>query len=270
MFKELSLERKVAIVTGAGRGIGRAISLTLAEAGADIVAVARTVQQIEETAEQVRQAGRKCLAIPTDVTRAEQVEQMVERTVSELGKVDIFVNNAGRFIMKPLVPMPDLKSPLSEIIPNFDTPTSEEEWHLLMDTNVTGAFMCIKAVGTHMIRQKKGKIIIITSMDVAKAFAYHAAYSATKGALTVLARALALEWARYNININAIGPGNIRTELSEFGYANEILRERMMRDTPLRRFLQPREVGLVAVFLASEASDYITGQTIYLDGGILV
>ena len=269
MLKEFSLEGKVAIITGAGRGIGKAIALTMAEAGADIGAAARTPQQIEETAEEVRQGGKRCLAIPTDITKSEQVEQMVEKAVSEFGRIDILVNNAGMLMLKPIAAMPGSKSPLSEILPDFDIPLSEDEWHRLLDANATGAFLCIRAVGPHMIKQQKGKIINVTSMDAAKSLTYHAAYGAAKGALTVLTRALALEWARYNINVNALGPGYVRTQLSEFGHTDEKIREGMLRSIPLRRFLQTREMGLVAAFLASEAADYITGQTIYLDGGLL-
>ena len=120
LLKEYNLEGKVAIVTGAGRGIGKGIALTLAEAGADIVAAARTPEQVEETAQEIRHLGRKCLAVPTDVTRSDQVEQMVERTISEFGQIDVLVNNAGVFVMKPLVPMLDSKSRLPQILPHFD------------------------------------------------------------------------------------------------------------------------------------------------------
>lgn len=269
MLKEFSLEGKVAIVTGAGRGVGKGIALTMAEAGADIVAVARTKEQVERTAEEIIEGGKKCLPIPTDVTNNAQIEEMVQRSISRFGKIDILVNNAGTFIMKPLVPMPEFKSRLSQTLPNFDTPTTEKEWHLQMDTNVTSVFLCLRAVAPHMMKQKKGKIINISSMEAAKGFVYHAPYAATKGALTAFTRVLALEWARYNINVNAIGPGYVHTELTDFAYKDQRLTEGMLRSIPLRRFLQPREIGLLAVYLASEASDYITGQTIYIDGGVL-
>lgn len=266
MLKEFSLEGKVAIVTGAGRGIGRGIALTMSEAGANIVAVARTKEAIEQTADEIGKLGKECLPIPTDITKSAQVEKMVEESISRFGKIDILVNNVGMLIMKALVPLSEVKTHLSEILPNFDTPTTEEEWHLQMDTNVTGAFLCLRAIAPHMIRQKKGKIINISSTEAIRGFT--APYAATKGALNALTRALALEWARYHINVNAIGPGYIRTNLSEFGHKDEKLREGMLRSIPLRRFLQPREIGLLATYLASEASDYITGQTIYIDGGV--
>ena len=172
--------------------------------------------------------------------------------------------------MKPLIPTLGFKSSLSEILPNFDTPTSEDEWHLMMNTNATSVFLCTRAVDPHMIKQQKGKIINITSMQAVRSFVYHVAYAATKGALNVFTRALALEWAKYNINVNGIGPGFVRTQQSEFSYTNEKIREASLRSIPLRKFLQTREIGLEAVFLASEASDYITGQFIHLDGGVLV
>lgn len=268
MLKEFSLEGKVAIVTGAGREIRRSIALTISEAGANTVAVAETKEAIEETADEIGKLGKECLPIPTDITKSAQVEKMVEESISRFGKIDILANNVGTLIMKALVPLPEVKTHLSEILPNFDTPTTEEEWHLQRDTNVTGAFLCLRAIAPHMIRQKKGKIINISSIEAMRGFTYHAPYAATKGALNALTRALALEWARYHINVNAIGPDHIRTKLSEFGHEDEKLREGMLRSIPLRRFLQPREIGLLATYLASEASDHITGQTIYIDGGV--
>jgi len=268
MLDEFSLGGKVAIVTGAGRGIGRGIAATLAEAGASVVAVARTEEQIGELCSQIERGGCRCLPIATDVTSAEQVEALVSRALSEFGRIDILVNNAGTFMMKTFVPIPDLKTRLTELLSDFNTVTSEEEWHHQMDTNATSAFLTCRAVGPHMIQQGSGKIINVTTVDVIRATRYHTAYAASKAALNSLTRQLAREWARFNINVNAIAPGFYRTALTEFSYADEQSKETMLRSVPLRRFGEPRDIGLVAVFLASKASDYITGWTIPVDGGV--
>ena len=268
MLDEFSLEGKVAIVTGAGRGIGRAIATTMSDAGAIVVAVARTKGQIGQLCSQIEQGGHRCLPIASDVTSAEQVEALVSRTLSEFGRIDILVNNAGTFLMKTFVPIPDLKTRLTELLPDFNTFTSEQEWHYQMDTNATSAFLTCRAVGPHMIRQGSGKIINVTTVDVFRAMRYHTAYAASKAALASLTRQLAREWARHNINVNAVAPGFYRTTLSEFSYKDDQTREAMLSSVPLHRFGDPRDIGLVAVFLASQASDYITGWIIPVDGGL--
>ena len=268
MLDEFSLESKVAIVTGAGRGIGRGIAITLSDAGASVVAVARTEGQIGELCSQIEQRGHRCLPIATDVTSAEQVEALVSRTLAEFGRIDILVNNAGTFMMKTFVPIPGLKSRLTELLSDFNTVTSEQEWHYQMDTNATSAFLTCRAVGPHMIQQGSGRIINVTTTDVFRTTRYHTAYAASKAALASLTKQLAREWARYNINVNSIAPGFYRTDLTEFSYSDEQTRETMLRSVPLRRFGEPRDIGLVAVFLASQASDYITGCIIPVDGGV--
>lgn len=269
-LKELDLEGKVAIVTGAGKGLGKAMALTLAEAGADITVAARTQADIEATAQEVIKLGRRALAIPTDVTKEDEVERMVKTTLAELGKVDILVNNAGAFVMKPVIPLPGLKTALSQLLPYFDYPTTVEEWNLVLSTNIIGTFLCVKAVGPYMIERKGGKIINISSEAATKAFNFYTVYSASKAAIEQFTRCLAVEWARYSINVNAIAPGYFRTDTTEFAYKDDALREHMRHQIPLRRFGDPRDIGLMAVYLASEASDYLTGQVIYCDGGLSV
>jgi NAD(P)-dependent dehydrogenase (short-subunit alcohol dehydrogenase family) len=269
-MKEFQLEGRMAIVTGAGRGIGKAIALTLAEAGAHIIAAARTGEEIEETAAEVRKMGRTCLPIPTDVTKAGDVARMVDEAILQFGRIDILINQAGRGGgRKPLVPLPGYAPPGSKDKPDFFTPLSEEMWHSVLDTNLTSMFLCARAVGPHMIRQKKGKIVNMSSFVGAKGFPHQSAYSTSKAAVSMFTRCLALEWARYKINVNAMGPGYVRTAMTEPVLQNEKTRETLLNSVPLRRFCEPREVGLLALYLASEASDYLTGQTIYLDGGLL-
>jgi NAD(P)-dependent dehydrogenase (short-subunit alcohol dehydrogenase family) len=266
-LKEFNLEGKVAIVTGAGRGIGRAIALALAEAGAAVAAAARTREEIEDTAREVRRLGRKAIAVPTDVTRAEEVARLVEQTVAELGKIDILVNNAGTDIQKPLAPLPDIKTRLAQLVPGFEQGLTDADWNQVLDTNLTSHFLCCRAVAPHLIQQRSGKVIGVTSMLGVKGSPYELPYCSTKAAVIHFTRALALEWARYNINVNAIAPGYLHTRLSDFFWSDEKFREQGLRSIPLRRLGEPREIGLLAVFLASPAADYITGQTIVIDGG---
>jgi len=264
---EFGLVGKVAVITGAGRGIGKAIALCLAEAGADTVVVARTVSQIEETRKEVKEQGRTCLAIPADVTKAEEVERMVGETIARFGKIDILVNQAGTGSGGPLVPLPGYKGFWTrEEVPH---PLSEQAWQHCIDTNLTSVFLCCRSVGPIMIEQRKGKIINVTSYVAAKGLSFLLPYTVSKAAVAMFTRSLALEWARYNINVNAIGPGYVPTAFTAGILAEPKRREELLRSIPLRRFAEAREMGLLAVYLASPASDYLTGQTIYIDGGLL-
>jgi NAD(P)-dependent dehydrogenase (short-subunit alcohol dehydrogenase family) len=270
MIKEFTLEGKVALITGGGRGIGRAICLVLAEAGSDVAVVARTQREIEETANSIRNYNRRTIAIPCDVTKSKEVNSMVEEVISKLGKIDILVNVAGAGDRKPLVPLPGFKPKWAEKEPavDFYSPISDEEWKYMIDVNLTSIFLCARAVGPYMIKQRKGKIINITSFAGMKAYPYHILYTSSKAAANMFTRSLALEWARYNINVNAIGPGVVRTALTERAFEDEAIKEKTLRSIPLGRFCEDREVGLLVFYLASSASDYITGQTIYIDGGV--
>jgi NAD(P)-dependent dehydrogenase (short-subunit alcohol dehydrogenase family) len=269
LLKEFNLTGKVAVVIGGGRGIGKDIALALAEAGSDVIPAARTMEQIEQTASEIRSLGRNAIAVCADATKSVDVEKVVTTAISKLGKIDILVNSAGVGLRKPIIPLPNYKPTLVENQKDFFSPTSEEEWRLMIETNLTSIFLATRAAGRYMIEQRKGKIINISSMTGAKGFAYEVIYCTTKAAVIMYTRSLALEWARYNINVNAIAPGYVVTEMMGIFLKDDDFREKLMRAIPLRRFCQPREVGLLAVYLASEASDYLTGQTIYLDGGIL-
>jgi NAD(P)-dependent dehydrogenase (short-subunit alcohol dehydrogenase family) len=269
-LKEFSLEGKAAIVTGAGRGIGRAIALAFAEAGANLVVAARTISEIEKTAAEVQQTGRRCIAVSADVCKSADVAKTVDLTISEFGKIDILVNQAGRGgARKPLVPLPGYNPAWAKDIPDFFMPISEDMWHLVVNTNLTSMFLYARSIGPHMIRQRKGKIVNMSSFVGSKGFPNQIVYATSKAAVSMFTRCLALEWARYKINVNAIGPGYVRTKLTEKMLTDGAARDRLLNSVPLGRFCEPRELGLLAVYLASEASDYLTGQTIYLDGGLL-
>ncbi|MFC1918075.1 SDR family NAD(P)-dependent oxidoreductase [Chloroflexota bacterium] len=261
MLPEFGLSGKVAIVTGGGRGIGKAITLTLAEAGADVVVTGRTPETLEGVAEEVARLGRKCLAIPADVSISEQVDAVVAQAVAEMGKIDILVNNAGVHLHKAIVPLPDARAWQDE------TRMSDAEWQKLININLSGAFHCIRAVGPHMIKQNYGKIIVISSVLAFRGGRYNVIYGASKAGLVGLIKSLAQEWARYKINVNAIAPGLTPTELVQKEIEKEDVLQKHLRFIPLRRLADPREIGLAAVYLASPAADYMTGQVLVLDGG---
>jgi len=267
MLKEYSLEDKIAIVTGAGRGIGKTIALTLAEAGADVSIVARTVEQIEQTGAEVRKLGRNALVMPADVTEKDQVENVVKKTVSEFGKIDILVNNAGIAILKPVAFVSGMKLEGWQAADSWDTPLTEEEWHQVFNTNITSVFLFAQIVGPYMIRQKKGKVINISSNSADLAPPYFASYCASKAGLSMLTRCLATEWAPFNICVNAVGPGSVLTELSATMLDDPEMEKLILDAIPLGRMGEAREIALMVVYLASEASNYVTGQTLYIDGG---
>lgn len=246
VLDKFRLQGKVALVTGAGKNLGKVISLSLAEAGADVVVTSRTVSEIEKTAEEVRKTGRKALAIPLDVTDFSQVEKVVERVVSDFGRIDILVNNAAARSFKSLLEMP------------------ENEWRRVIDTNLTGAFLCCKAVGPFMVRQGSGRIINIASTGGLRGTVERTAYCASKGGLIQLTRALALEWAPHNILVNAVAPGMLAT-----GRLSKETFERRVSGIPLKRAAELNEIAPAVVYLASDASTYTTGEVIVVDGGLM-
>jgi NAD(P)-dependent dehydrogenase (short-subunit alcohol dehydrogenase family) len=269
ILKEYELQDKVAIVTGAGRGIGKGIALTLAEAGADVVLAARTEEQLESTAEDIRKLGRKALVVPTDVLEKKQIQNTVEKSLLEFGKIDILVNNAGIPVLKPVTFVNGMKLEGWQTADSWDNPLSEEEWHLVLNTNLTSAFLFAQAVGPHMLERQKGKIINISSNSAELAPPYFSAYCVSKAGLSMFTRCLATEWAPYNICVNAVGPGSVHTELSAPVLDDPERRKDILGKVPLGRLGEIREIGLMVVYLASEASNWITGQTFYIDGGQL-
>ena len=270
MLKEFSLEGKVAIVTGAAKGVGRGIALTFAEAGADIIGVDVDTDGIFNLSKEIMKMGRRYLPVTTDVSKAAEVQQMVEKTITEFGRIDILVNCAGvRGIDKPIVPLPNVLPP-REDIPDFHTPWSDTEWHELMNIDLDSIFICTREVGPHMIKQKRGRIINIASSWAFSGMGsdLNVPYCAAKAAVVRFTEALAFEWAKFGVNINAIGPGLVHTELSQKLYVEqEAINQKYNLRIPQGRLGTPREIGLLAVYLASPASQWMTGQIIYLNGG---
>ena len=247
----MTLAGKVAVVTGASRGLGRAMAVALAEAGADLALAARSKPDLEETAHLVERAGRRALVVQTDVTSYPAVEALMHSALGALGRLDVVVNNSGVARVAPLVEW---------------TP---DEWRALLDVNLGGVFNGCRAAAAHLMAQRAGKVINVSSMLGAVGLPGYTIYSATKGAIVAFTRTLGVEWARHNIQVNAIAPGWFETDMSApaFDSGDTRLADRLLRDVPARRRGRPEEIGPLAVYLASPASDFMTGQTIYLDGG---
>jgi NAD(P)-dependent dehydrogenase (short-subunit alcohol dehydrogenase family) len=243
----------VVIVTGAASGINRAIGLRFAREEATVVIADVNAAGAEETATQVRAAGGRALAVKTDVRRRDEIDAMVRTALERFGRIDVLVNGAG----------------IETLIPFLDLP--EDEWNRVLGVNLTGAFLCGQAVAREMVRAGRGgKIINIASINSAIALPNQAHYVASKGGLLMLTKAMALELAAHKINVNAIGPGVVETPLTAKSLSDPARRDLLLRHTPLNRFGQPADIAGVAVFLASEAADFVTGTILYVDGGWLI
>ena len=250
-FAPLDLTGKVAVVIGGTSGIGRAIAHGLAEAGADVVPSSRRVEQVEAAAKEVEQRGRRTLRLASDVSDRASLQQLLRKTLSTLGKVDILVNSAGK----------------TKRTPTLDV--SEPEWNDIMETNVTGVLRACQVFGRHMIERRYGRIINIASLSSFVALYEVAAYSASKAAVASLTKSLAIEWAQHGVCVNGIAPGVFRTPLNE-KLLDETARGReFLERTPMRRFGQVNELAGAAIFLASDAASFVTGEILTVDGGFL-
>ena len=223
--------------------------MALAGAGADVALAARSKGDLEETARRVQAAGRRALVVPTDVAVYAEVEALMARAIRELGRLDIVVNNSGVAKVAPLAEM------------------TAADWRFMVDVNLTGAFNGCRAAAPHLIAQTSGKVINVASVLGQVGLPGYTIYAATKGGVIALTRALGVEWARHGIQVNAIAPGWFRTPMTDEAFADPGINARLTRDIPMRRIGRPEEIGPLAVFLAGSASDFMTGQTIFLDGG---
>lgn len=244
-----SLEGKVAVVTGASRGFGRAIAKGLAESGADVVLAARTQSALEELAAEIEALGRKAIAVPTDMGDKASIDALADKTIETFGKVDILVNNAG----------------IGGNLPFLNTP--EEEWDRIQDINLKGYFRCTQALGKHMFKAKAGRVINISSAMGESPLPFLTAYAASKGAINAFTKSLAQEWARRGITVNAIAPSYFETDMVKESQENEQANALIMSRTPVNRYGKVEElVGLVN-YLACDNASYMTGSIIPLDGG---
>lgn len=249
--KLFGLEGKVALVTGSAQGLGKEVALSLAQNGCSLIL--GDVVFPEETAEQIQKMGGRCMALQTDISDENQVEQMVTRGISEFKKMDILVNNAG---------ISQLNYDASEDLP-------VEEWDKIIRINLRGTFLCCKYVGKQMIEEGDGSIINIASTAGIHGVPRAPAYCASKAGVILLTKSLALEWVKYKIRVNAIAPHYIETELTKDLRASEKVYDGLVRQIPMRRFAKPEELIGAILLLSSSASSYITGAVIVVDGGFL-
>jgi NAD(P)-dependent dehydrogenase (short-subunit alcohol dehydrogenase family) len=246
ILDSFKLDGKVVVITGSGRGLGRAMAVRFANCGADIIAAARTVAQLEETAALVREIGRKCLVVPTDVAQSDQCNAMIAATVKEFGRVDVLINNAG-------IGEDSFGKRLEKI--------TDEDWRNGIDVNLSSQFYCARAAIPHMVKAKRGKIINVASGYGLRGGKHNYMYACSKGAVLQLTRSLALTYADDNIQTNCIVPGIFphNEAMMKFFQGGKFI--------PIGRPGQDEDVGPLAIFLASEASNHLNGELIVIDGG---
>jgi 3-oxoacyl-[acyl-carrier protein] reductase len=250
----MDLKDKVAIITGARRGMGKSHALVLAKAGARVVVSDISEEDCQEVAKEIEKNGGEALAVKCDVTQKEEVNNLVKKTIERFGKVDILINNAGICQFKPFLEL------------------TEEEWDRTLNINLRGYFLCAQAAAKEMIKKKSGVIVNIASVamgQVGKGMAQIVHYCASKGGIVAMTEALAVELAPYNIRVNAISPGAIETPMAEATKQDPKILESTLAKIPMGRMGRPEEVSNLVLFLSSDSSSYMTGSTVVIDGGWL-
>src|SRR4030043_1418779 len=249
---EFSLKNKVLLITGASRGIGQAAAIGLPQAGADVAIPSRKLPDLEKVAEEIKKTGRKCLPVPAHVGKMEEINNLVKKVLEEFGKIDILVNNAAT--------NPTMASAID---------IDDRAWDSIMNLNLKGLFFLSQAVARVMKEKGGGKIINVASIagitpDILPV------YSITKAGVIMATKVMAQQWAQYNIRVNAIAPGLTKTRFSEALWSNPAIEQAVMDRTPLRRVAEPDEMVGAVIFLASDASSYVTGHTLVVDGGVVI
>jgi NAD(P)-dependent dehydrogenase (short-subunit alcohol dehydrogenase family) len=245
------LHGKTAVVIGGTSGIGRALAIGLADAGADVVASSRRREQVDATAAEIEAKGSRTVRVASNVSDRASLEAVLEKTLEAFGKVDILVNCAGKIMRAPTLDFP------------------ENSWNEVLDTNLTGTLRSSQIFGRHMLERKQGRIINITSLNSFVSLTEVAAYAASKAAVSALTRSLAVEWSKHGVLVNAIAPGVFRTALNAELLDNTGRGKELLARTPMGRFGKTEELVGAAIYLASAASSFVTGQTLVVDGGFL-
>ncbi|HEY98331.1 MAG TPA: SDR family oxidoreductase [Dehalococcoidia bacterium] len=246
-----NLSGKIALVVGGHGGIGKAIALGLADAGADVIVTSRNIEALKGVVEEIKAKGKKSMAVAVDIVNEKLVKDMVNKIMEAFGRIDILINAAGLAIRKPADTFPI------------------DEWQQVIDVNTRGTFLCCQAVGRVMLKQKSGRIINISSVRGRYGLpANYAAYCASKGAVDTLTRTLACEWAKSNVLVNAVAPTIVETDLTKSALADPAYAKQMKERIPMGKWAMPEDIIGPVVFFASEASSFVTGQILYIDGGV--
>lgn len=256
---EFDLSGRAVIVVGAGRGIGKGIARVLAESGVNVLATALTTTYISEVADELADTGHPIEFVAADATSGNDMAGVVDQALSTFGRLDGMVNCVGDAISKPIVPLPN---GLED-----DEALTDDEWRFILDVNLTEAFVGCRAVGEHFLAQRSGRVVNIAGYAAARGRANSVAYAAAKAGLTRMTQALALEWAPYGVNVNAIAPGVFPDPVTSTEAVKRAAEQSASGAIPLRRPGNLREVGLLTHFMLSDAADYMTGETVYIDGG---
>lgn len=251
------------MITGAGRGLGRAAALRLAAQGADVALVARSATEIEAVAGAARANGVRALALTADVTSTDAVDDVYRAVMARFGRVDIVVNNAGALMYRPLVPLP---GPTADY-PGFNSAISDDEWNRVQDANVGGAMRMLRAFGPFLLESRYGRVVNVVSNVVRRTVPFTCGYDTAKGALVQLTRSIAREWARYGVTVNAVAAGHFPTAMTQAQFDDAESHRRMLRRIPAGRTGEAGEFAALVAYLCGEESGFITGETIALDGG---